>query len=99
MAARDDPCGRGSADRLNGANSMRSVLALALGLAITLCGPANAATVHRPNRPEGHLRMHQRVTVRPGQSVTAPTRFAVPGWTDEQTRSWLDNASAGSGLY
>jgi hypothetical protein len=33
---------------------MRSVLAL--GLLITLCASANAATVHRPKRPEGHLR-------------------------------------------
>jgi len=23
----------------------------------------------------------------------ARVRFAVPGWTSEQTRSWLDNAS------
>jgi hypothetical protein len=33
---------------------MRSVLAL--GLLITLCAPANAATVHRSKQPEDHLR-------------------------------------------
>jgi hypothetical protein len=33
---------------------MRSVLAL--GLLITLCAPANAATVHRFKQPEDHLR-------------------------------------------
>jgi hypothetical protein len=66
---------------------MRSVLAL--GLFITLCVPADAATVHRSKPPA-------RAAVRPSQRVTAPTSFAIPGWTDEQTRDWLDNASRGS---
>ncbi|SHM03084.1 hypothetical protein SAMN05444159_7493 [Bradyrhizobium lablabi] len=71
---------------------MRSVLAL--GLLITLCASADAATVHRPNPL---ARAHQRVTVRPSQRVTPrTTTFAIPGWTDEQTRYWLDNASRGS---
>jgi hypothetical protein len=56
---------------------MRSVLAL--GLLITLCASANAATVHRYKPP-----------------VTKG--FAVPGWTDEQTRYWLYNGSAAAGL-
>ena len=51
---------------------------LALGLLITLCASANAATVHRSKPPEGHLR--------PGQSVPVPKGYAVPGWTDEETR-------------
>jgi hypothetical protein len=59
---------------------IRSVLALGL-LAISLCASANAATVHRPRPPVGHLR--------PSSRVTAPERFSVPGWTDEQTRYWL----------
>jgi hypothetical protein len=67
---------------------MRSVLAL--GLLITLCASADAATVHRFKPPERHLR--------PVQPVTLPNRFAVPGWTDEQTLKWLYNGSAGSGL-
>lgn len=58
---------------------MRSVLAL--GLLITLCASANAATVHRSKLPDRQLR--------PAQGVTAPARVAVPGWTDEQTRNWL----------
>ncbi len=62
---------------------MRSVLVL--GLLIALCASANAATVHRSKPPEGHLR--------PGQRVTVPKGYAVPGWTDEQTRYWLDNAT------
>ena len=70
---------------------MRSVLAL--GLWITLCASANAATVHRSKPP---ARAHQRVTARPSQRLPAPTGFAVPGWTDEQTQYWLDNASRGS---
>jgi hypothetical protein len=68
---------------------MRAVLAL--GLLTTLCASANAATVHHFKPPEGHLR--------PVQHVTAPSpRFAVPGWTDEETRQWLYNGSAASGL-
>jgi hypothetical protein len=67
---------------------MRSVLAI--GLLITLCAFANAATVHRSKPPEGHSRPDQRVTV--------PTGYAVPGWTDEQTRKWLYNGSAAAGL-
>jgi len=71
----------------NGANAMRSVLTL--GFLIALCASANAATVHH-SKP-------RHVIVRPSQSVAAPTRFAIPGWTDEATRSWLDNASSGVG--
>jgi len=67
---------------------MRSVLAL--GLFVTLCASANAATVHRPKQPEDHLR--------PGQHVTVPRGYAVPGWTDEETRQWLYNGSAAAGL-
>jgi hypothetical protein len=64
---------------------MRSVLAL--GLLITLCASANAATVHH-SKP-------RHVIVRPSQGVTAPgARFAVPGWSDDATRRWLDDASS-----
>jgi hypothetical protein len=62
---------------------MRSVLAL--GLLIPLCASADAATVHRSKPPEGRLR--------PSQPVTVPKSYAVPGWTDEQTRYWLDSAT------
>jgi hypothetical protein len=67
---------------------MRSVLAL--GLLITLCASANAATVHRSKPPERHLSPRQRVIV--------PKGYAVPGWSDEQTRYWLNNATAAAGL-
>jgi hypothetical protein len=65
---------------------MRSVLVL--GLLITLCASASAATVHRFKRPE---------SLRPAQRVTVPKGYAVPGWTDEQTRYWLDSASGPKG--
>jgi len=54
---------------------------LTLGLSITLCASANAATVHRSRVPDRQSR--------PTQRVTAPASVAVPGWTDEQTRDWL----------
>jgi hypothetical protein len=75
---------------------MRSVVAL--WLFITLCAAANAATVHGTQPHDGRLRRHQLITVRPSQRVTAPTRFAVPGWTDEATQRWLDNATSSVGL-
>jgi hypothetical protein len=75
---------------------MRPVLAF--GLLIALCVSADAATVHRSKPRRIDLRRHQWITVRPDQGGTGPAGFAVPGWTVEQTRQWLDNASAGSGL-
>lgn len=70
---------------------MRSGLALGLflGLLMTLCVSANAATVRRSKPPEGHLR--------PAQRVTFPKGYAVPGWTDEETRQWLNSASGPKG--
>jgi hypothetical protein len=68
---------------------MRSVLIL--GLLITLSAFANASAVHRAKPIKGHLRA--------GQRVTDPKVYAVPGWTDEETRKWLHNGSAASGLY
>jgi hypothetical protein len=75
---------------------MRSVLAV--GLLITLCASANAATVHRSKPPAVHLRMRQHVIVRPSQGVTAPGRFTFPGWTPippEENRN-LDPSNRGS---
>jgi hypothetical protein len=69
-----------------GANAMRSVLAL--GLSIALCASANAATAHHAKPRHG--------IVGPSQNAIAPKGIAVPGWTDEQTRQWLDKASAGA---
>jgi hypothetical protein len=71
---------------------MRAVLAL--GLLITLCASADAATLLR-SKPR------ERPTYARPQRVTVPTvtkGFAVPGWTDEQTRYWLYSGSAAAGL-
>jgi hypothetical protein len=69
---------------------MRAVMAFSL--LITLCASANAAAAHRSKPREGHLRPIQRVTA---PSAPSP-RLAVPGWTEEETRRWLYNASAGA---
>src|SRR5260370_9538912 len=74
-----------------GASAMRSVLAL--GLLVTLSASADAAAAHRSKPPTVHLRTPQHVIVRPSQGVTAPPRFAVPGWTHEKTQRWLHNAN------
>ena len=64
---------------------MRSVLAL--GLLITLCASANAATVlHRSKPSKGHLR--------PAQAITVPNNYLVPGWTYEETTKWLNTYSS-----
>ena len=65
---------------------MRTVLALCLFIA--LGAPANAAKVHHSKPQAGQLRAAQPVTVSKG--------YAVPGWTDEQTRNWLDSFHGGT---
>jgi hypothetical protein len=77
---------------------MRSVVAP--GLLITLCvscASANAARLHHSRSPTAQLRTRQEVIAPPSQGQTAPVRLAVPGWTDEATRHWLDAASASHG--
>jgi hypothetical protein len=73
LEAATDCGGAASASRKNGgrsigAKAMRSILAL--GLLITLCASANAATMHHP-KP-------RHVIVNPGRGP--PPGFAVPGW-------------------
>ncbi|KJC36153.1 hypothetical protein UP09_30220 [Bradyrhizobium sp. LTSP885] len=69
---------------------MRSVLAL--GLLIILCASANAA-------PERHPRARQPAAARPPAAVRPPAdatstpRVAVPGWSDEATRRWMDQST------
>ena len=63
-----------------------------LGLLIAFCASAAAAPAHHPKRA------HQRVLApSSSQGVTAPARFAVPGWTDEQTQYWLNRATSCAG--
>jgi hypothetical protein len=73
---------------------MRSVLALGLLLALSAAG--NAATVHRsapPLRTGQHVFVPPTQLVAPGRGVATPG-FAVPGWSDEATRRWMDNNNA-----
>ena len=74
---------------------MRAVLVL--GVLTALCVPADAATVHRSKPSHPSLSTRQPAIVRPDPAVRAPARFSVPGWTDEQTQQWLDNATSCDG--
>jgi hypothetical protein len=66
---------------------MRSVLAL--GILIALCASANAAKVRHTKPQVGFART--------AQPVAAPTKtFVVPGWTEQQTRDWLDSYHGGT---
>ena len=71
---------------------MRSVLAL--GLLIALCASStSAATVHRAKARHFIVRP-SHVIVRPSQGVPGASRFAVPGWSNEQTQNWLVGATS-----
>jgi hypothetical protein len=72
-----------------GADTMRFVLGfgLVLSLLIVWGDFANAAKVHRPKPPESRSRQDQPV------AATVPNSYAVPGWSDQQTRTWLDDAT------
>lgn len=68
---------------------MRSVLAA--GLLIVLCAAANAAPAHRVHHPRYPM------VDRYGAEASSGARFAVPGWSDEATQRWLNNASSNVG--
>ena len=74
--------------RTIGTDAMRSVLAMSF--LIVLCASANAATVRHP-----HAR--QPAVERPSADVNSRARFAVPGWSDDATQRWLNNASSNVG--
>jgi hypothetical protein len=63
--------------------------ALCLGVLVMLCAAADAATARRVRHPERHFRLER--------SAVPPKGFAVPGWTDEETRQWLNSASGPKG--
>ncbi|MEN3348223.1 MAG: hypothetical protein V7632_1858 [Bradyrhizobium sp.] len=68
---------------------MRS--ALALGLLVMLCASADAA-------PRRHPPARQPVVTRPpADAPQSGARIAVPGWSEESTRRWLDQATWGLG--
>ncbi|PPQ15286.1 hypothetical protein CV770_32320 [Bradyrhizobium sp. AC87j1] len=63
---------------------------LAMGLLLALCTSASAAPVHHP-------RARQPAVDRPRANAGPPARFAVPGWSDDATLRWLNNASSNVG--
>jgi hypothetical protein len=72
-------------------NEMRALLTA--GLLIALCGSAGAQTGKHAKTSMSHPRLRQNLSTRPDPAAAPRARFAVPGWTDEQTRQWLDNAT------
>ena len=68
-----------------------SVLALSLLAAVN--ASASAATAHRA-RARPHAAADPRAEMTAPGTQSGASRFAVPGWSDESTRRWLDNASA-----
>jgi hypothetical protein len=78
--------GRLRVDKQIGANMMRS--SLVLGLLMTLCASANAATVN-------HSRTHHHVTASNSQGVTLG--FAVTRWAYTTTRSPVGSGGFGGG--
>ena len=67
---------------------------LALGLSIILSAPSDAAAVHRPKGAAVHLRARAHLMMPPEPGAAPPARFSVPGWTNEQTEQWIDNATS-----
>jgi hypothetical protein len=76
-------------------NAMRSLLTA--GLLIALCAPAGGQTGKHAKAPIAHPRARQHIIVGPDPAAAPRARVAVPGWTDEQTRQWLDNATSCEG--
>jgi hypothetical protein len=67
---------------------MRSVLAVSF--LMVLCTSADAAKVRQS-------RARHPAAERPSVDVNSRARFAVPGWSDDATQRWLDNASSNVG--
>ena len=65
---------------------MRSILAL--GILIVAGTSANAAKVHHAKPQAGFARA--------AQPVAAPKTYAVPGWTEKETRDWMDSYHGGT---
>ena len=63
-------------------------LVLAFGLLIALSASADAAKAQhaKPHAGQSH----------PVQPVAVAKGYTVPGWTDEQTRHWMDSFHGGT---
>jgi hypothetical protein len=92
---------------------MRSILALS-ALAISLaifCGSADAAS-RRHSRPVQHRARPEHAITAPDfrqgypsargypspGGYPPPRGYAVPGWTDQETQKWLDDATREVGV-
>jgi hypothetical protein len=83
-----------------GANAMRSILAftlasiLASALLLTMSDSAGAAAVRHSRPRQTIIGPGQHVVAPPSQDMNRPgVRVAPPGWSDEDTRRWLDDKS------
>ena len=81
-----------------GAKAMRSVVTLSLS--IVVCASTHAATVHHvPTRHHVTVGRSQvgrsQGVIRPSQGVTTPQQghIAVPGWSEDATLRWTDQAT------
>jgi hypothetical protein len=61
---------------------------LALSILTIFCSSADAATVRHSGSIERHPRPEHSVT-----APNAPKGDTVPGWTDEETQKWLNDAT------
>jgi hypothetical protein len=70
---------------------MRS--ALALGVLIVLNASANAASGHHSRARQAIVPRSQHLVATDRAMAAGRPSFAVPGWTEEETRRWMDNAT------
>jgi len=73
---------RGSGSRLNEENAMRSVLPLGLFIDDSFCQRRAGASLQAARAP-----------LTPDPTCYRPQRLCGSGWTDEETRYWMDNAT------
>jgi hypothetical protein len=66
---------------------------MVLCLLLMSCATATAAT-RDPVHPAARLHVQKHRLPDTGAALPARPRFAVPGWSDEDTERWLDNASS-----
>lgn len=66
---------------------------LVFGLLLASCATSSAAT-HGPIRPAARLHVQKHRLVNPSAALPARQWFVVPGWSNEDTERWLDNASS-----
>jgi hypothetical protein len=76
---------------------MRSILALST--LIIFCASADAAPL-RHSRPIQHRARPERGVTAPDirRGYAVPKGYTVPGWTDEETQKWLNDATREVGV-